>query len=130
MLLLLCSSLFAQEIEYRMSESQFKQKNLEYSQNGVLVRFGHQKLQRFDMENKAENIWQCKELWVAKNTRSEKIKDFIQAEFPVMNAVSLNSVVENYQAKVKVDTTASWGKDDIIKKLLELEKRLEKLEGL
>ena len=45
-------------------------------------------------------------------------------------SVVLLGVVENYQAKVKVDTTASWGKDDIIKKLLELEKRLEKLEGL
>jgi len=109
-------------------KANISKKNIAYSQGGVLVRFDHQKLQRLDFENKVENLWQCKELWVAKNTRSEKIKSFIQTKFPAMNVVSLNSIVVNYQAKVKIDTTASWGKKDIIKKLLELERRIEKLE--
>jgi len=113
---LLCSVLSAQDIKYRISESSAKQKNIEYSQGGVLVRFDHEKLQRVDFSDKKETTWQCKELWVAKNTRSEKVKDFIQAEFPAINVVSLNSIVGNYQAKVKVDTTASWSKKDIVKK--------------
>ena len=130
MTFLVCLSLSAQEIQYRESESKYQQKDIDYSQGGILFRFDHEKFQRIDSENKFENkfedFWRCKELWIAKNVRSEKVKDFIENKLTGIK--DLEKVVGDYKANVKIDTTASWTQKDIVKKLLELDKRVEKLE--
>lgn len=128
-ILLICSSLFAQEIQYRESESKYQQRNIDYSQGGILFRFDHEKLQRTDFENKKKDFWRCKEFWIAKNVRTEKVRDFIQGMLPEMKISNLDKIVGDYKTNVKIDTTVSWTQRDIIKKLLELDKRVEKREN-
>lgn len=125
--LLISSPLFAQEIQYRVSESTKKQKDISYSQDGVLLRFDHEELQKTDIENKKENYWGCKELWIPKNTKSDKIQSFVQTNFPEMKSSDLNKIMNDY-SKVKIDEIAKWKQKDIVEKLIELEGRLEKLE--
>jgi len=128
MTILLCSSLFAQGIKCRESESKHQQRNIVYSQGGILFRFNHKKLQKMNFENKKEDFWRCKELWIAKNVRAKKVKEFVQIKLPKMKLSDLDKFIGIYKINVKIDTTASWTKKDIIKKMLELEKRVEKLE--
>lgn len=127
-ILFFSSIAFSQDMQYRISESKYQQKNIAYSQGGVLLRFEHQELQRINFDSKAERFWQCKELWIPKNTKAERVKTFIQETFTKMNIISLNSIISNYQAKTQTDEVVSWNQKEIVEKLIELESRLANLE--
>ena len=119
--------LIAQDIKHRISESEKKQKNIEHTQGGVLLRFDHEKLKKVGLDNNNETAWQCKELWIAKNVMGNRVEKYLESSI-TNKKDKVKDVVANYNSTVKIDTIASIKHKDIVLKLMELEKRIIKLE--
>ena len=111
---LIFSSIQAQTIEYRMSESNEKQKKLESLQGGVLLRFDHKTLSRENMEGKKEIFWRCKELWIPSNTYTADVRVAIQKAMPEVKLLLLSGLCDYYTKKTKIDTLFIGSYKDII----------------
>lgn len=65
--------------KYRKSESEKRQPEVEYLQDGILVRFNFQQVERKEMEGKTM-MWEYDEYWFPKNTKVEEIESIVKKE--------------------------------------------------
>ena len=63
LMVLIVLTMFLSAQIFRHSESGIKQRKIEYTQGGVLLRFGFKQVERIDMDSKSL-MWEYQEFWI------------------------------------------------------------------
>ena len=120
--LFLIPLLLKAEIIYRISESDTKQVTYEILQGGALLRFDFEKIDKI-FESKKTSSWKFKEIWISNNTETADIEVFILINIPDRKD-KVSDILKNYSKNTMVDEVSN----DLLKRIMKLEKGIEKLE--